>query len=87
VVEDPDTLLYGRETIYRDGERVGWLASGGFGFTLDRAIGLGYVNTQGVSSAAQLAEGGYELEVRTHRVAAKPHLKSPYDPDNIRIRG
>ncbi|QEX19104.1 FAD-dependent oxidoreductase [Hypericibacter terrae] len=87
VVEDPDTLLYGRETIYRDGERVGWLASGGFGFTLDRAIGLGYVNTQGISSAAQLAEGRYELEVRTHRVAAKPHLKSPYDPDNIRIRG
>ena len=33
-------VLLGRETIYRDGERVGWLTSGGFGYTdrpLDRS--------------------------------------------------
>src|SRR3546814_8520622 len=26
-VDDPDLVLLGRETIYRDGERVGWLTS------------------------------------------------------------
>ena len=40
---DPSVVLLGRETIYRDGERVGWLSSAGFGYTLDRSIGYGYV--------------------------------------------
>ena len=40
---DPDVVLLGRETIYRDGERVGWLSSGGYGYTVGRSIGYGYV--------------------------------------------
>ncbi len=36
-------MLLGRETIYRDGERVGWLGSGGYGHTLKTNIGYGYV--------------------------------------------
>ena len=40
---DPSILLLGRETIYRDGKRVGWLTSGGYGHTVGRAIGYGYV--------------------------------------------
>ena len=31
---DPAVVLLGRETIYRDGERVGWLSSAGFGYTM-----------------------------------------------------
>ena len=40
---DPSIVLLGRETIYRDGKRVGWLASGGYGYTIGRSIGYGYV--------------------------------------------
>ncbi|MEI9983410.1 MAG: FAD-dependent oxidoreductase [Aliidongia sp.] len=40
-VEDPAAVLLGRETIYRDGEPVGWLGSGGFGYTLGQPIGWG----------------------------------------------
>jgi len=32
-VDDPKIVLLGRETIYRNGVRVGWLTSGGFGYT------------------------------------------------------
>ena len=32
-----DVILLGRETIYRNGERVGWLASGGYGHSVGRA--------------------------------------------------
>ena len=47
---DPDTVLLGRETIYRDGQRVGWLTSGGYGHTVGKSIGLGYVrNADGVT--------------------------------------
>ena len=35
-VDDPEVVLLGRETIFRDGERVGWLTSGGFGYTLGK---------------------------------------------------
>ena len=40
-----------RETIFRDGVRVGWLTSAGFGYTVGRSIGLGYVrNPAGVTA-------------------------------------
>ena len=31
--DDPEVVLLGRETIYRDGVRVGWLGSAGYGYT------------------------------------------------------
>ena len=36
-------MLLGRETILRNGEPVGYLTSGGYGYTVDSPIGLGYV--------------------------------------------
>ena len=42
-VDDPEIVLLGRETIYRNGKRAGWLTSGGFGYTLNQSIGYGYV--------------------------------------------
>jgi 4-methylaminobutanoate oxidase (formaldehyde-forming) len=83
---DPSVVLLGRETIYRDGERVGWLTSGGFGYTVDRSIGLGYVrNPDGVTADWVLA-GSYELEVAGERVPATATLKPLYDPTNARVK-
>jgi 4-methylaminobutanoate oxidase (formaldehyde-forming) len=84
--EDPAVTLFGRETIYRDGERVGWLGSGGYGHTLGSAIGLGYVRRgEGVSREYLLA-GRYELEVATERVACHVHLGALYDPKMQRAK-
>src|SRR5262249_59236980 len=44
---DPNVVLLGRETIYRDGKRVGWLASGGYGYTVERSLGYGYLRGPG----------------------------------------
>lgn len=84
---DPSIVLLGRETVYRDGERVGWLSSGGFGYTLGRSIGYGYVRDpeNGVDRAKVLS-GRYELEVATERVPAEVFLEPPYDPANFRIK-
>ena len=83
---DPEIVLLGRETIYRDGERVGWLTSGGYGHTVGRSIGLGYVrNPQGVD-ANYVRSGQYELEVATSRVPAQVCLEPLYDPRNLRVR-
>jgi 4-methylaminobutanoate oxidase (formaldehyde-forming) len=84
-VDDPGVGLLGRETIYRDGERVGWLSSAGWGFTVCKNIGFGYVrNAKGVDDA-MLASGSYELQVATERskeleVKAQAHAPRPTAP-------
>ncbi|MBL8575250.1 MAG: FAD-dependent oxidoreductase [Hyphomicrobiaceae bacterium] len=82
----PEVILLGRETIYRDGERVGWLASGGFGHTIGKAIGYGYVRNPAGVDAAYVLAGRYELEVAGERVAAEVSLAPLYDPSGARIR-
>jgi 4-methylaminobutanoate oxidase (formaldehyde-forming) len=83
---DPSVVLLGRETIYRDGERVGWLTSGGFGYTIDRSIGYGYVRNPDGVTADFVRNGTYELEVATERVPAEVSLRPLYDPGMTRIK-
>ena len=83
---DAETVLLGRETIYRNGKRVGWLTSGGFGHTIGKSIGLGYVRNPGGVDADFVMSGSYELEVGTERVAAEVHLTPLYDPNMQRIK-
>ena len=86
-LDDPDVVLLGRETIFRDGERVGWLSSGGFGHTIGKPIGMGYVRRpQDGVDADFLAAGRYELEVATERVACTLHTAPLYDPKMERIK-
>ncbi len=78
--------LLGRETIYRNGERVGWLSSGGFGHTLGRSVGLGYVRHAAGVDREFLSTGTYELEVAGERVPCSLSLRPAYDPDMVRVR-
>lgn len=86
VPEDRDTVLLGRETIYRNGERVGWLSSGGFGYTVDRPIGYGYVRHAGGVSDDFVLSGRYELDVGMRRVPCAVSLTPLYDPQMLRIK-
>lgn len=84
--DDPDTVLLGRETILRNGEPVGYLTSGGYGYTIGKPIGYGYVrNAEGVDDAF-LAEGDYELVVATQPVKARLHTEPMYDPKAERVK-
>ena len=81
-----EVILLGRETIYRNGERVGWLASGGYGHTIGKAIGYGYVRRATGVDASFVLSGDYSLEVAGERVPAQPFLEPPYDPAGTRVR-
>ena len=83
---DPDVVLLGRETIYRNGERVGWLTSGGFGYTVDKSIGYGYIRNRGGVTRDYVMEGSYELEVATQRVPCTVHMTPLYDAKMERIK-
>ena len=78
-------MLWGRETILRDGEPVGWLSSAGFGHTVNRPVGYGYVR-HGRVTAEWLRAGRYQLEVATERHPAELHLEPLYDPAGARVR-
>ena len=83
---DPDIVLQGRETIYRNGERVGWLTSGGFGYTVGKSIGYGYVRNPDGVDTDYVQGGAYELEVATERVPAQMHMEPLYDPKMQRVK-
>ena len=86
-VNGAEVVLLGRETIYRDGARVGWLTGGGWGYTVERNIGYSYV--QGADGVARegLESGSYELEVAARRVPCVIRFGPLYDADNRRPRG
>ena len=81
-----DTLLSGRETIYRNGVRCGWLSSGGYGHTLGHSIGMGYVRAPEAIDRDYVLQGTYELEVATERVSAEVTLNPLYDPGMFQVR-
>jgi sarcosine dehydrogenase len=83
---DPSVVLLGRETIYRNGERVGWLSSAGFGYTVNHSIGYGYIRHPDGVTAEFVNSGTYELEVATERVRCEVSLQPFYDPRSERVR-
>jgi len=86
-VDDPSIVLLGRETIFRNGRQVGWLSSGGYGYTLGLNIGIGYVRDKenGVTPE-EVASGTYELEIACKRYPAKVSLQPLYDPKMERVK-
>ncbi len=85
-VDDGDCVLLGRETIFRNGERVGWLSSGGFGHTIGKPIGYGYVRHADGVDRDYLSSGRYELEVATERIACTLQTGPLYDPKMLRVK-
>ncbi|HHI82740.1 MAG TPA: FAD-dependent oxidoreductase, partial [Rhizobiales bacterium] len=85
-VDDSDVVLFGRETILRNGEPVGYLTSGGFGYTIGQPIGYGYIRHDDGVSNEFIENGDYALEVATQIVPARVHMKPLYDPAMKRIK-
>jgi len=85
-LEDPNIVLVGRETILRDGTPSGYLTSAGFGHTVGKPIGYGYVRVgQGVTND-YLRAGSYELVVANEKIPAQIHLGPLYDPKMEKIK-
>ena len=86
-VDDPGTILLGRETILRNGEFAGYLTSGGFGYTLGKPVGYGYLRRPAGIDEEWIRSGEYELVVAAERVPARLHLEPMYDPAAERVKG
>ncbi|WP_227269956.1 GcvT family protein [Roseobacter weihaiensis] len=82
---DPEPLLYHNEPILRNGELVGYLASGAYGHTLGGAMGLGYVPCEG-ETAAEVLASEYHIDVAGTLVKAESSLRPMYDPKSERVK-
>ncbi len=89
VLDDPEPMLWGGELVLRDGVAVGQVTSAGWGETTGACVALALVRcSDGMPvDAAYLRSGQFEVNVGGVRVAARVHLRAPYDPDGTRIRG
>ncbi len=85
-VADPSAVLVGRETVLRDGVPVGYLTSGGYGYTIGKSIGYGYLRRAEGVSEDWIAAGRYELVVANEVLPAEVSLAPFYDPGNGRVK-
>jgi 4-methylaminobutanoate oxidase (formaldehyde-forming) len=81
-----DIVLVGRETILRDGAFAGYLTSGGYGYTVAKPIGLGYIRYAAGVTEDYVMNGRYELVVARDIVKAEVSLAPLYDPRQTRIK-
>ena len=86
LLKDPEPLLYGNEIIYRDGEIVGYLQTGTYGFTLGGSMGMGFVENEEGATPDFINSGSYEIDIASERYPAKASLRPMYDPKNERVR-
>jgi glycine cleavage system aminomethyltransferase T/glycine/D-amino acid oxidase-like deaminating enzyme len=86
-LNDAEPVLFHEELIRRDGEIVGYISSGAYGFTLGRAVGMGYVrHPEGVTKAF-VESGAWEIEIACERFPAQASLRAFFDPAGERVKG
>nr|XP_019937304.1 PREDICTED: sarcosine dehydrogenase, mitochondrial [Paralichthys olivaceus] len=86
---DEKVPMFGLEAVFRNGVPVGHLRRSDYGFFIDKTIGYGYIRNPdgGVVSADFIKSGDFTLERMGVTYKAKAHLKTPFDPENKRIKG
>ena len=85
---DTEAQVWGGELLVRDGRPAGSLSSGAYGHTIGRAVGLGFVrNEAGVADEAFVMGGRYQVDIAGTRFPATVHLRAPFDPAGLRLKG
>ena len=82
VVSTENADCVGGESIFRNGEYVGYTTSGGFGPSVAESLALGYVGADAWEDGA-----GFEIEQYGRLVPAVLSASPRFDPDGSRMRG
>ena len=86
-IDDPRAMLHHDEPIYRDGERMGLVTSGAWGYTLGAAVGLGWATREGEAiDPTWVRNGAWEIEIAGERFPARASLRAFYDPKSERVK-
>jgi len=82
VLEDPRAVALGSEPVRVEGELVGRVTSGGYGYTVERSIAYAYL-----PSSAAAPGTAIEVEIFGEWVAGSVAQEPLFDPKGERIRG
>jgi sarcosine dehydrogenase len=85
-IDDESAVLVGRETILRNGEFAGYLTSGGYGYSIAKPIGYGYVRNPNGITSDYLLSGTYELVIANEAKKATISLEPFVDPANMKVK-
>ena len=80
-LEDPSAIGLGNEPIFQDGKVVGWITSGGYGYTVKKSIAYGYLPLSLAKPGTQL-----ETELFGERIALTVEKEPLFDPKGERIK-
>ena len=83
---DPEPVLWHDELIRLDGEIVGYISSGAYGFTCGRSVGMGYVHHPDGVTKELLDNGKFEIEIACETFNAVASFQASYDPKRERVR-
>ncbi|XP_042767900.1 sarcosine dehydrogenase, mitochondrial isoform X4 [Panthera leo] len=86
---DEKVPMFGLEAIWRNGQVVGHVRRADFGFAVDKTLAYGYIRDPSGQSVSLdfVKSGDYAVERMGVAHPARAHLKSPFDPDNKRVKG
>ncbi len=80
-IEDGDADASGFEPAWKDGKLVGFITSGGFGYTLGKSIAMALLDREAAVEGATLS-----VHIVGKERSAKVLPTSPHDPSGQRIR-
>jgi 4-methylaminobutanoate oxidase (formaldehyde-forming) len=79
---DPASVVIGGEPILADGQTIGRVTSGGYGYTVGASIAYGYVPVASSTPGTQLA-----IELFGDAVTATVSREPLYDPGGQKVKG
>ncbi len=81
-VDTQDADCWGMEPVLREGEPIGYVTSGGYGWRIGRSLAVGWIDTSSAIPGTRMQVQILE-QMRGAEVVADP----VYDPDNEKLRG
>lgn len=82
IVDAEDADCSGGEAILRDGDYIGYVTSGAYGYCVGESLALGYVRP-----SAFAADAGVAVEINGKLRPARMMLGARFDPSGARLRG
>ena len=86
LVKDPEPMMYHAEIVHRNGEPVGDVRAGSYGFTLGGAVGLAMIEADVPIDESYLSEGDWQVDIAGTLYPAEVSLRPIYDPDMKRVK-
>ena len=84
--ESDGPYLMHNETIWKDGNLVGYVTSGGWGYRVGRMIGIASLHREGGVQREWIEDGGFSVKIAGQRHDAELQLAPFYDPQGTRMR-